>query len=162
MGGMASQITSLTIVYSTVYSRCRSKKTSKPRVTGLCAGNSPVTGEFLAQRASNVENVSTWWRHHGNERHKQVQSWLVTLLTVIVQFWRHVFSERMLLIFVQVGLLKLSVCFCRVSRGPCSQAKCELITNLMEICVALHVKIYDQTKLLSCSDMWNIVICFDL
>ena len=29
--------------------RRRSKKTSKLRVTGLCAGNSPVTGEFLAQ-----------------------------------------------------------------------------------------------------------------
>ena len=26
--------------------RCRLKKTSKPRVTGLCTGNSPVTGEF--------------------------------------------------------------------------------------------------------------------
>ena len=64
MGTMASQITSLTIVYSTVYSRRRSKKTSKLRVTGLCAGNSPVTGEFPAQRASNVENVSIWWRHH--------------------------------------------------------------------------------------------------
>ena len=42
----------------------RSKKTSKPRVTGLCEGNSPVTGEFPAQRASNAENVSIWWRHH--------------------------------------------------------------------------------------------------
>ena len=43
----------------------RSKKTSKPRVTCLCEGNSPVTGEFPAQRASNAENVSIWWRHHG-------------------------------------------------------------------------------------------------
>ena len=45
--------------------RRRSKKTSKLRVTGLCAGNSPGTGEFPAQRASNAENVSIWWRHHG-------------------------------------------------------------------------------------------------
>ena len=44
--------------------RCRSKKTSKLRVTGLCAGNSPVTSEFRAQMASNVENVSIWWHHH--------------------------------------------------------------------------------------------------
>ena len=42
----------------------RSKKTSKLRVTGLCAGNSPGTGEFPAQRASNAENVSIWWRHY--------------------------------------------------------------------------------------------------
>ena len=44
---------------------CRSKKTSKLRVTGLCVGNSLVTGEFPAQMASNAENVSIWWRHHG-------------------------------------------------------------------------------------------------
>ena len=41
-----------------------SNKTSKLRVTGLCAGNSPGTGEFPAQMASNAENVSIWWRHH--------------------------------------------------------------------------------------------------
>ena len=45
--------------------RRRSKKTSKFRVTGLCAGNSPGTGEFPAQLASNAENVSIGWRHHG-------------------------------------------------------------------------------------------------
>ena len=44
--------------------RRRSKKTSKLRVTGLCVGNSPGTGEFPAQMASNAENVSIWWRHH--------------------------------------------------------------------------------------------------
>ena len=38
--------------------RRRSKKISKLRVTGLCARNLPVTGEFPAQMASNVENVS--------------------------------------------------------------------------------------------------------
>ena len=43
----------------------RSKKTPKLRVTGLCAWNSLVTGEFPAQRASNAENVFIWWRHHG-------------------------------------------------------------------------------------------------
>ena len=40
--------------------RRRSKETSKLRVTGLFAGNSPVTGEFPAQKASNAENVSIW------------------------------------------------------------------------------------------------------
>ena len=46
--------------------RRRSKKTSKLRVTGLSEVKSPVTGEFPAQRASNAENVSIWWRHHGH------------------------------------------------------------------------------------------------
>ena len=44
--------------------RRESKKISKLRVTGLCAGNSPETGKFPAQMASNGENVSIWWRHH--------------------------------------------------------------------------------------------------
>ena len=44
--------------------RRRSQKTSKLRVTGLCAGNSPGTGEYPAQMASYAENVSIWWRHH--------------------------------------------------------------------------------------------------
>ena len=35
--------------------RRRSKKTSKLRVTGLCAGNLPVTGEYPTQKASNAE-----------------------------------------------------------------------------------------------------------
>ena len=29
----------------------------------FCAGNSPVTGEFPAQKTSNAENVSIGWRH---------------------------------------------------------------------------------------------------
>ena len=67
MDTMASQITSLPIncLLNRLFG-CRSKKTSKLRVTGLCAGNSPGTGEFPAQMASNAENVSIWWRHHEN------------------------------------------------------------------------------------------------
>ena len=49
-------------------SRHRSMKTLTLRVTGLCVGNSPVTGEFPAQRASNAENASMWWRHYVNLR----------------------------------------------------------------------------------------------
>ena len=52
-----------------------SKKTSKLRVTGLCAGNSPETGEFPAQMASNAENVSIWWRHHAL---KLRYGWVIT------------------------------------------------------------------------------------
>ena len=63
MSAMASQITSLTIVYSTVYSRRRTKETSKFRFTGLCVRNSLVASEFLTQRASNAEKVCIWWRH---------------------------------------------------------------------------------------------------
>ena len=45
----------------------RSKKTSNLCVTGLCEGNPPVNSEYPAQRASNTETVSIWWRHHDNK-----------------------------------------------------------------------------------------------
>ena len=67
MGAIASQITSLTIVYLTVYSDADQRKTSQLRVTGLCVGNSPETAEFTAQMASNAENIFIWWRHHENK-----------------------------------------------------------------------------------------------
>ena len=44
--------------------RCRSKKTSKLHVFGLCEGNPLVTGGFPSQRASNTEKASIWWHHH--------------------------------------------------------------------------------------------------
>ena len=56
MGLIAFQITSLIIVYSTVYSDADRRKHQ--------TSASPGTGEFPAQMASNAENVSIWWRHH--------------------------------------------------------------------------------------------------
>ena len=56
--------------------RRRSKKISKPcYVTGLSAGNSPVTSEFHEQITSNTENVSIWLRH-------DVISWKRVILNV--------------------------------------------------------------------------------
>ena len=63
MGAMASHDCLLNRLFGR-----RSKKTSKLRVTDFCAGNSPATGELPAQRASNAENVSIWWRHHASLR----------------------------------------------------------------------------------------------
>ena len=57
----------------------RSKKTSKLRVTGLCAANSPVTDDFPAQMASNAEKVSIWWRHHDSRIIKVIDKGLIFL-----------------------------------------------------------------------------------
>ena len=51
MDGAASQIASLTIVYSSVYSGADQRKHQSPNG----AENSPVTGEFPAQMASNAK-----------------------------------------------------------------------------------------------------------
>ena len=65
MGAMASQITGLTIVSSTVYSGADQRKHQSSASLVFVRVNSPGTGEFPAQMASDAENVSFWWRHHG-------------------------------------------------------------------------------------------------
>ena len=46
----------------------------------ICEGTLPVTGEFPAQRASNAENASIWWRHHdGKEIHSNPYHFQVVL-----------------------------------------------------------------------------------
>ena len=71
--------------------RCRSKTTSKLCVIGLCEGNSLVTSEFPAQRASNAENVSILWRHH--ERKCGHNIWWLYLVSHIWKiYWQISFS----------------------------------------------------------------------
>ena len=90
--------------------RRRSKKISKIRVTGLCEGNSPVTGEFLSQRAaSNAENVSIWWRHHKDSTWKHISAEYL--------WWR---SQQLLLIcilgdhFLCFYLHTTAICICKI------------------------------------------------
>ena len=64
MDTMASEITSITIVYSNIYSDADQRKHQSSALLAICEGNSPVTYEFPAQMASNAENVSIWWCHY--------------------------------------------------------------------------------------------------
>ena len=64
MGPTASQITSLTIVFSTFIQTQIKENIEAPRHWPLW-GEFTGTGEFPAQMARNAENVSIWWRHHG-------------------------------------------------------------------------------------------------
>ena len=63
MGAMASQITGLTIVDPFIQAQIE-ESIKAPR-------HWPLYGEFTGDRwipqqmASNAENVSIWWRHHG-------------------------------------------------------------------------------------------------
>ena len=60
MGAIASQITSLAIVYPIVYSDADQRK----HQSSLSLAFVREYGEFPAQTASNAENVSIWRRHH--------------------------------------------------------------------------------------------------
>ena len=92
--------------------RRRSKKTSKLRVTGLCAGNSPETGEFPAQMASNGENVSIWWRHHGfssrlyMNTYLQVYSRILNLVYIEPRSTKHEHGRKL---WIEAVVLKFTV-----------------------------------------------------
>ena len=63
MGTRASQITRLTIVYSTVYSDADQRKHQSSASLAFVRG---IHREFPSQMDSNAENVSIWWRHHAH------------------------------------------------------------------------------------------------
>ena len=74
MGAMESQITSVTIVYSTVYSGADQRKHQSSASLAFVRGihrwpvNSPEKGQ----------NVSIWWRHHVTRYLTGCPKWLVT------------------------------------------------------------------------------------
>ena len=67
MTTVASRITSLAVVYLIIYQTQMKENIKAPRHWPLC-GEFTGTGEFPAQRASNAENVSIWWRHHEHRK----------------------------------------------------------------------------------------------
>ena len=66
MSAMASQTTGVSMVYSTLCSGADQRKHQSSSSLAFVMGNSPATGEFPSQRASNAENISIWWRHHAS------------------------------------------------------------------------------------------------
>ena len=73
MRAMASQIISLTVVYQTQIK----ENIKAPRHWPL-RGEFTGTGEFPAQRASNAESVSIWWRHEWNYNVVTAPEWNMT------------------------------------------------------------------------------------
>ena len=70
--------------------RPRSNKTSN---TGLCEGKLPVNSEFPAQRTSNAENVSIWWRHHET----YITSKSGTLIWTEIKMYRGIITSHSIL-----------------------------------------------------------------
>ena len=93
---MASQITSFTIVYSTVHSGAHQRKHQSPASLVFCGES---TGDFPAQMASNVENVPIWWRHHvpgKSRRNKANLRDLIAATGLVISNWIQIvnFSAR--------------------------------------------------------------------
>ena len=64
MSQTVSQITSLTIVYSIVYSGTDQRKHQSSASLAFVWGSHRGPVNFPAQMDSNAENASIWWRHH--------------------------------------------------------------------------------------------------
>ena len=105
MRAMASQIPSLTIVYSTVYLDADQRKHQSSASLAFVRGIhlSPVNSPY--KRASNVENVSIWWRHHGSRITMSIP-WrsdvlvpCVTRQSVAMWYWQLTLRVKQVLIF---------------------------------------------------------------
>ena len=64
MGAIASQITSLTSAYSTVYSDADQRKHQSSAALAFVQGIHRGSVNSPHKKASNAENVFIWWRHH--------------------------------------------------------------------------------------------------
>ena len=64
MSAMASQLTSLTIVYSTVYSGAEQRKHQSSASLAFVRGIHHWPVNSPSQRASNADKFSIWWHHH--------------------------------------------------------------------------------------------------
>ena len=80
MSATVSQITSLKIVFSTVYSAADQRNIKAPRHWPLWG---EFTGDRWKKRASDAENVSFWWCHH-------IQ--IITKLTSFSMIWYRLIS----------------------------------------------------------------------
>ena len=88
MGAMASQITTLIIVYSTVYSGAGQRKDQSPASLAFVRGihRGPVNS---TQMASNAENVSIWWRQHEERKNLTEPVSFTVIETNFIGDWRH-------------------------------------------------------------------------
>ena len=98
------------------------KKTSRLRVTGLCAGKSPEAGDFPAQMASITENVSIKRRHHDihniTSTNALYEHTLIPFHIVVWQVWRNI-STKIITLHKRLRIERpVSVCFICLVKAP--------------------------------------------
>ena len=103
LGAIASQITSLTIVFLTVHLDTDQRKHQS-------SASLAFVREFPAHMASNAENVSIWWRHHEYPWAVEVEFTQIWLKPKIWQFtsvyrtwWRHQMETFSALLAISAG-----------------------------------------------------------
>ena len=96
MSAMASQITSLTIFYSTVYWERRSNKTSKLRVTGLCEGHLRFISIFISDPYRSFWYYWMEWIRHPSRPSTTPQSSYNSCVSTYISQWENVYTEYLL------------------------------------------------------------------
>ena len=108
-----------------------------------------MTGEFPAQRTSNAENVSIWWRHHG----EVLKSGYIPIPTgtAVVSVWRRILKlaweqlvNRLRIIqwkfrILYINVLFFTACFVHCTWNNCSSPFWE-IANYIYTCIFIYHK----------------------
>ena len=80
MGAMASEITSLTIVYSTVY-------TGADKGKHQSSASGEFTGDQWIPRTNGQENVSIWWHHY--DKMSELGAHFINTPSIVIQIqWK--------------------------------------------------------------------------
>ena len=112
---MASQITSLTVVYSTVYSDADQRKHQSSASLAFMWGIHQDRW-ILRTKASYAENVSIWWRHHVVCQHKFQNK---------LQKYKYAYTESI------IHLPRYRVCFAHLSHVKCDK-HCHYLQKLIQ------------------------------
>ena len=86
-------------LFTQLFIQAQIKESIKAPLHWPLCGNSPVTGEFPAQMASNAENFSIWWRHHVRGSVLFRDSWICSLprkhhADIFPLYWPSVWVKR--------------------------------------------------------------------
>ena len=157
MTTMASQITSLTVVYSTVYSDADKKQTSKLCVTGLSVGNSPgpVNSPHkgpVTQKMFPFEDVIMW---RGYEHHLVYETHRAKFVDVSVQLM-NASNPTMLKSYYNINYLVLThfeAQICKRISDTCVM-HCPAIYTWFRIAMPLWHHNYTSVSTLIARFMW--------
>ena len=83
MSAIASQITSLMIVYSTLYSGADERKYQSSALLAFVRGIHRWPMNSPSQRTSYAQNVSIWWRHHDNKNVYKQNTFIVGCSNIV-------------------------------------------------------------------------------
>ena len=147
MGVIASQITSLAIVYSIVYSDADQRKHQSSASLAFVWGIHPGTGEFPTQMASYAENVSISWRHH-----------VPVIMLFLAAFFIYYDKDILIYGFATHALFMWKSLFVIAMLGVCLKYPCSSCTWFQTNCLIWYWLCFLSINVPSFSDLISIML----